>query len=220
MSANVHLDVSIGKSEEARFMNKHLKLIQQMSKKYNCPFRKVSGLVIQYYKFQLQSNAKGMTKAQFQDFLHYSLDITDQHFIKHIMSAIEVKRSSTVLPIESWVSAMMFFVNGNFKDQLEHCFKVYDAFNTGSINQRTMAYFLKGTFIGQNAEDAKDSLTDFMEVLMRKIDLNGNGEISYEDYKNFVLKHPLAMELLGPCLPSRYAVRGFLDTYYGKEKRH
>ncbi|KAB0802574.1 hypothetical protein PPYR_04760 [Photinus pyralis] len=217
MSGIEHMDLSITTSEETRFMNKHLNLIRTMSNKYKSSFHEVAGLVIIYYKFQIQPDGseKGMTKRQFINFLHNSLDITDEKLRRHILSAIEVNRHPTpILTMKSWLSVMLIFLNGELKSKVNHCFKVYDVFQNGSISKRNMEYFLEDVFIGENTEDSRDIKLEFVDMLLRKLDVEGNGEISRENYESFALENPLGMELLGPCLPSRYAIRGFLSTFH------
>lgn len=177
----------------------------------------VAGLVIIYYKFQIQTGGseKGMTKNQFINFLHNSLDITDEKLRRHILSAIEVTPySPAILTMKSWLSAMLLFLNGELESKVNHCFKVYDIFQKDSISKRSMEYFLDDAFIGANIEDSSDMSAEFVDMLLRKLDVEGNGEISRESYGGYVLENPLGMEFLGPCLPSRYAIRGFLTTFY------
>jgi hypothetical protein len=54
---------------------------------------------------------------------------------------------------------------------------------------------------------------DLVEILLRKMDVDRDGKISYSDYETTVKKCPLMLEVLGPCFPSRKAIHTFLATY-------
>ena len=74
---------------------------------------------------------------------------------------------------------------------LQHCLwiaYVYDRF--------TFYYYLK----------------DIVDLLFRKIDLDRDGVISFDEYRNFVLSKPESLELFGSCLPSRTSIFAFLAT--------
>lgn len=52
-----------------------------------------------------------------------------------------------------------------------------------------------------------------IEVITKKMDLDRDGRISFNDYKQTVLKEPMMLEVLGKCLPSRLAVHAFITTF-------
>lgn len=52
-----------------------------------------------------------------------------------------------------------------------------------------------------------------IEVITKKMDLDRDGKISFNDYRQSVLKEPMMLEVLGKCLPSRLAVHTFITTY-------
>lgn len=52
-----------------------------------------------------------------------------------------------------------------------------------------------------------------IEVITKKMDLDRDGKISFDDYKQTVLKQPMMLESLGTCLPSRMAAHTFITTF-------
>lgn len=52
-----------------------------------------------------------------------------------------------------------------------------------------------------------------IEVLTKKLDLDRDGKVSFNDYKESVLNQPMLLEALGKCLPSRENVKAFLTTF-------
>lgn len=58
-----------------------------------------------------------------------------------------------------------------------------------------------------------DSTADFVEIIMKKMDLDRDGKISFDDYRNTVKKYPVMLEFLGPCLPDQRTVYKMLCTF-------
>lgn len=52
-----------------------------------------------------------------------------------------------------------------------------------------------------------------IEVLTKKMDIDRDGKISFQDYKQSVLRNPMLLEAFGSCLPSRHAINAFLNTF-------
>lgn len=48
------------------------------------------------------------------------------------------------------------------------------------------------------------------------MDIDRDGKISYNDYKQCVMKHPVLLEAFGQCLPSRRNITAFLTTFTNK----
>lgn len=62
-------------------------------------------------------------------------------------------------------------------------------------------------------EDADDSTPDFVEIIMKKMDQDRDGKISFDDYKKTVLKFPCVLEFLATCLPDQHTVHKMLTTF-------
>ena len=54
---------------------------------------------------------------------------------------------------------------------------------------------------------------DMIEVITKKMDVDRDGKISYNDYKATVLQQPMMLEALGQCLPTREAIHTFITTF-------
>lgn len=52
-----------------------------------------------------------------------------------------------------------------------------------------------------------------LEVITKKMDLDRDGRISFNDYKQTVLNQPMMLEALGECLPSRLATHAFITSF-------
>lgn len=52
-----------------------------------------------------------------------------------------------------------------------------------------------------------------METIIKKMDIDRDGRISFNDYRQSVLKDPVLLEVFGQCLPTRRDVHTFLTTF-------
>lgn len=43
---------------------------------------------------------------------------------------------------------------------------------------------------------------DLVEIVMKKLDFDRDGQITYEDFGHAVKRDPLLMTAIGPCLPN------------------
>lgn len=53
-------------------------------------------------------------------------------------------------------------------------------------------------------------------MLTKKMDLDRDGKISFNDYKQSVVKQPMLLEVFGQCLPTRESIYSFMTTFSDK----
>jgi hypothetical protein len=58
-------------------------------------------------------------------------------------------------------------------------------------------------------EDVEESVKEIVEIAMKKLDVDKNGQITFPDFHAAVVADPLLLEACGPCLPSPKAVANF-----------
>lgn len=63
-------------------------------------------------------------------------------------------------------------------------------------------------------EDPDEGVRDFVEIILRKLDIDRDGKVSFEDYVTAVKSEPLLLEAFGQCLPTDGACRTFLSTLH------
>jgi hypothetical protein len=61
-------------------------------------------------------------------------------------------------------------------------------------------------------EDPDESIKDLLELVLRKLDLDRDGKISFQDFQTAVKEEPLLMEAFGQCLPAERACQTFMAT--------
>lgn len=49
-------------------------------------------------------------------------------------------------------------------------------------------------------EDPEEAVRDLSELVLKKLDVDRDGKISFQDYKVAITKEPLLLEAFGQCL--------------------
>ncbi|KAJ8979962.1 hypothetical protein NQ317_006407 [Molorchus minor] len=152
-------------------------------------------------------------KAQFRDILHCALDMTDDTLMARIFLALD-KGPSGFISMEVWISSLSLLLRGTFEEHINYCFSVYDIMGDGILSRDTMTNLLKYSIVSQTAEDdAEETARDLIEVITKKMDIDRDGKISFNDYEQSVMKQPMLLEVFGQCLPTRTSIHTFTTTY-------
>lgn len=61
-------------------------------------------------------------------------------------------------------------------------------------------------------EDPDEGVKELVELVLKKLDRDKDGKVSFEDFTEAVQEEPLFLEAFGQCLPSDNAVIAFLST--------
>ncbi|XP_022915776.1 calaxin-like [Onthophagus taurus] len=218
MSFGVILDSSLDPMEETRFKKKHSDLILKLSKKLHFTYTEVESILLIYYKLQKESHDKlGITKAQFRDVLHAGFDMTEDTLMDRIFTALEkgiFNPHPATVTMETWAAALSLFLRGTFEEKIQHCFHVYDLLGDGMIGRDSMFQLLRTSLISSGSDDdAEEAVKDMIEILTKKMDIDRDGKISFNDYRQTVVKEPMLLECLGKCLPARISVYTFVTTF-------
>lgn len=213
-----NLDSSMDSMEETRFRKRYQKLALRLADKTHFTFNEVECLLLIYYKMQKESKntTQGVDKTQFRDILHSALDMTDDYLMDRIFYTLD-KGPSSFMSMETWTNSLSLFLRGTMDEKIDFCFAVYDTLGEKMLGRETMFHLMKNFVLSQSGdEDAEDTAKDLMEVLTKKMDIDRDGKISYNDYRQSVLKQPMLLEALGQCLPSRKNVHTFMTTFVHK----
>jgi hypothetical protein len=61
-------------------------------------------------------------------------------------------------------------------------------------------------------DDPDEGVKDLVELVLRKLDTDRDGKISFQDFQTAVRGESLLMEAFGQCLPTDRACRSFMAT--------
>ena len=60
-------------------------------------------------------------------------------------------------------------------------------------------------------------LQDLVDMTMKKMDIDKDGRVSFDDFEQSVKKEMLLLEAFGPCLPTIISGGEFALKYFGVE---
>ncbi|KAJ2948192.1 hypothetical protein O0L34_g10001 [Tuta absoluta] len=165
---------------------------------------------------QAPAKIDGIDQNTFRDVMHTTFHlVTEEAIIDRMWTTWE--RGPTggegALKFESWVRGLSILLRGTDEERRNHCFAVYDLNADGYITRDEMFLLLKNSLLKQPGdEDPDEGVRDLVELVLKKLDVDKDGRVSPEDYKEAVEQEPLLLEAFGQCLPSRRHATAFLKT--------
>ena len=106
-------------------------------------------------------------------------------------------------------------LRGTMDELIVFVYRVYDMNGDHSLAHEELFQCLKGCIVpgyGVERDEIEDAEKDIVETCMRKLDVNRDGQITFDDYQQAVHIDPLLLQACGECLPSPRAAATFLAT--------
>lgn len=212
-------DRTCDSTEEWSFLNYHQATLKKSDPSWSFDRDELNEIALIYYKLQRDAGCelkRELPSKQFSNVLHKAFGMADDGLIERIFSALD-SITSTV-PLKKWIHAMSLFLRGSLTQKIAYCFKVYDVSGKNEIRREHMVNLLRKCVNKHQDEDVDEAVKDLVDIIIKKVDLDKDGIISFEDYRNSVLSEPMLLECLGQCLPDRKHVYAFLVTFTDKIK--
>lgn len=201
------------------FLNHHKEILKKPDPTWAFDKDELNAIAVIYFKLQRDADCElkqELPSKVFSDVMHKAFGMADDVLIERIFSALDKITSS--VPLKSWIGAMSLFLRGSLKQQIKYCFKVYDAAGKNEIRREQMINLMRKFVYKHHDEDTDEAVKDLVDIIIKKMDLDKDGIISFDDYTKTVLKDPMLLECFGPCLPDRSHVYAFLITFTDKIK--
>ncbi|XP_069702713.1 calaxin [Periplaneta americana] len=156
---------------------------------------------------------EGLDRVVFRELLHNTFDlVTEDVLMDRIFCAFD-RNSCGAVRLEDWVHGLSVFLRGTLEERTAFCFLVYDLNNDGYITRDEMFNLLKNCLMKQPGDDDPDEgVKDLVELVLRKLDMDRDGKISFQDFQTAVRQEPLLLEAFGQCLPAEGACQTFMAT--------
>ena len=105
---------------------------------------------------------------------------------------------------EEWVVGLSVVLRGDLDELTAYAFFVYDLNQDGLISKEEMWCMLKDAlFCPGFQEEADEGIRDLIQMTKKKLDLDKDDVVSFEDFSGTVKRDPtMTLEVFGPCLPS------------------
>jgi Ca2+-binding EF-hand superfamily protein len=172
-----------------------------------------AAILLIYHKIRMDSvePTKQMTRSQFFCVLQVAFDMADDSMVERICAGLSI--GTNLVTCCTWARTMSLFLRGTLAEKMQYCFKVYDVVGNGLITRNVIFNFMKNTlFLGKSVEAGDAPIRDFVDVIVKKMDRDMDGSISFDDYRKCVEEQPYLLECFGQCLPGRDQVNAFLTT--------
>ncbi|XP_052871749.1 calaxin-like [Anopheles cruzii] len=165
------------------------------------------------------SSMDGIDRSVFRELLHSTFDIvTEETLMERIFCAWEKGYEGLPIRLEGWLMGLSTFLKGSQAEKTAFCFRVYDLNSDGFITKDEMFALLRNCLIKQpQDEDPDEGVKDLVEIALRKLDMDKDGKISFQDYQEAIAEEPLLLEAFGQCLPSDRATMSFMSTLQAQE---
>ncbi|KFB45381.1 AGAP001416-PA-like protein [Anopheles sinensis] len=213
----MNLDATLDSAEEARFLSKMGGLVKRLARSGGAlarfSQRELELVLVLYYKL-LKADPDGagglVSRQQLTTVLDTAFGITDTATVRRIHAALDGGTSAHVTP-ETWARLVALFVRGSLEERIRHCYAVYDTQRDGLIRRDQLMVLLRGCV--RQEEGVEEAVKDLVDIVTTRLDLDRDGAISFEDFRQSVLQEPLLLECLGQALPDRRHVEAFAMTF-------
>ncbi|XP_073958428.1 calaxin isoform X1 [Choristoneura fumiferana] len=169
---------------------------------------------------QTAPKTDGIDQSTFRDVLHNTFDlVTEEAILDRIWVTWErgAAGGEGAIKFEAWARGLSRMLRGTDEERRTHCFAVYDLNADGWITKDEMFSLLKNSLLKQPGdEDPDEGVRDLVELVLKKMDIDKDGRVSFEDYRQAVEQEPLLLEAFGQCLPSKRHAVTFLRTLVAK----
>ncbi|XP_043486402.1 EF-hand calcium-binding domain-containing protein 1 [Polistes fuscatus] len=156
---------------------------------------------------------EGIDRSIFRNLLHNTFKVITEDMLVERLFCCWDRESESAIRLESWIMGLDVFLRGNLQDKIDFCFRVYDLNNDGFITKDEIFQLFKNCLIKQpGEEDPDEGIRDLSELALKKLDVDRDGKISFEDYETAVKKEPLLLEAFGQCLPTEENCTTFIKS--------
>lgn len=197
-----------------RFYARHQRIIRELARTTHFNDEQLRSVIIIYTKLLAENgpNAPHISRTQFREFLQCTIKIAEGQMIDRCMAVLDRGKTPKVT-LEKWIRALSLFLFGTLKEQCRYCFSVYNESGDGFLNRDQLLKQLRPTVIKDTIDETDEMCKDIADQLVKRLDWDTDGAISFDDYYESVLHRPPLLQMLGKCLPERLDVVTFLSTF-------
>ncbi|KAI9108414.1 hypothetical protein K1719_020605 [Acacia pycnantha] len=111
-------------------------------------------------------------------------------------------KSNGAINFEEFVRSLsIFHPNAPTEKKIEFAFKLYDLRKTGYIEREELKMMVLAILVESDIEVSDDVAEAIVDKTLEDADLNGDGKIDEEEWKEFVAKNPSLLKMMTlPCL--------------------
>eukprot|EP00033_Pygsuia_biforma_P000206 GCRY01000258.1.p1 GENE.GCRY01000258.1~~GCRY01000258.1.p1 ORF type:complete len:235 (+),score=15.79 GCRY01000258.1:333-1037(+) len=119
-----------------------------------------------------------------------ALGLKDIPLVTRIFNVFDVDRSATIDFREFTRALSIMSPRGTLEEKLLFSFQIYDSDRDGNIDREELAVMLKAALDENVDMELTDSeMDELIDLTFQKADLDGDGRISYDEYKTLYEAH-------------------------------
>ncbi|CAD7093467.1 unnamed protein product [Hermetia illucens] len=181
---------------------RYRELMRKYSRAAHIEKRNIRNILLVYHRFVTINGGRSMSQKQFIKLYQIYFNIPDVHWAQSIVDHVDPKAKHTISP-EGFLKFMNVCLNNSFEDKVMFCFQVYDGHKTGFITRAKLIRTYRNMLYSADWEEVEDLVIDFVDLLIKKMDHDRDGKISFYDYAKAVRMNPGLLEFMGPVIPDR-----------------
>ncbi|XP_054711488.1 calaxin-like [Uloborus diversus] len=164
-------------------------------------------LIKTYQKYTNQHRYLG--KSKFLEVLHITFGYIEPFFMNRVFLLADTNKDGRI-DVEEFIRLFSILLRGTKEEQIDFCFNCYDISEASQLSRDTIIILLSQTSVQQTDATLEMNL-DLLDMVLSKMDQDGDGVLSYEEYKNAALNDWLLMEVFGQCLPDYKSYVAFVE---------
>lgn len=181
-------------------------------------------LLVNFMLSSCKNQPDRLDKMKFREILIEHFEFTDPILMDQVFKTFDTD-SDGFVDIEEWVRGMSIFLRGTMDQITRFCFDTYDMNSDKSITRDVMFTLLKNCLAekGQQElgeDDPEEGVKELIELILKKMDLDRDTKLGFDDYKQSCCQEDLLIEFLGRILPDKKQCRKFFDCLESMDKHH
>uniref|UniRef100_A0A8C5LRC4 Guanylyl cyclase-activating protein 1 n=1 Tax=Leptobrachium leishanense TaxID=445787 RepID=A0A8C5LRC4_9ANUR len=170
-----------------------------------------------YKKFMTECPSGQLTQHEFKQFFGLkNLSPASNQYIEQMFDTFDFNKDG-YMDFMEYVAALSLVLKGKVEQKLRWYFKLYDVDGNGCIDRGELLNIIKAIRAINRCNDAMTA-EEFTNMVFDKIDINGDGELSLEEFMEGVQKDELLLDVLTRSLDLKHII--YMIKNDGKRMDH
>ncbi|KAA6384358.1 MAG: putative calcineurin B [Streblomastix strix] len=120
-----------------------------------------------------------------------ALGLHDNDFIVDRIFRVFDENGDGSINVQEFICGLSFFSKkATFDEKLQFAFSIYDVDRDGHIDKEELFGVLRASLFENKLSLTDEQMQQAVEATFQEADINGDGLISFDEFREMVLKHP------------------------------
>ncbi|CAO3594900.1 unnamed protein product [Absidia cylindrospora] len=151
-------------------------------------------------------NHNGITEDVFKETVKKCVPSVSSHddiFLKRLYAAFDEDDTKSI-DFDKFVDGLSIFMKGTSEEKLELSFKLYDVKHDGYLTRPDLERVMIQLSQAASDDDQTNEIKSMVDRMFDDLDVDGDGRLSFEEYKLSVMKEPLIVDFLEQFLAEHH----------------